>query len=260
MSYEIPQQLEYKEKIMFGLNFKQLAYLFLFAPVLIIIFFKTNWDIAIKIPFIAMFGGLGIGFIFLDLDRHIKNWYYWYKSKLIRSPQKFAEFIPVKEIKDRLIITKDNKRLGILKISPINFSIKHEESKQAIAVAFQKFLNSLDFPIQIIMNTEKLNLQDYFNEFKQRIRNSERFVLLFEGYKRHLESLTKENEVMNRVFYLVIPEKIDIDIQIQICQVKLANIGLKNTRLSNEELDLLLRQFFISRKKEENVSKENSKA
>jgi hypothetical protein len=45
MAYEIPQQLEYKEKIMFGLNFKQLAYLFVFAPIVVFIAFKTslNW-------------------------------------------------------------------------------------------------------------------------------------------------------------------------------------------------------------------------
>lgn len=253
MAYEIPQQLEYKEKIMFGLNFKQLVYFGIFAPIIAIIFFKSSLHIAIKIPFMTLFGCLGIGFIFLDLDKHIRNWYYWYKSKLIQLPHKFAEFIPVKEIKDSLIITKNNKKLAILKITPINFSIKPEESKQAIAIAFQKFLNSLDFPIQIIMNTEKLDLQEYFNEFNNRIGDSEHFKLLFQGYKRHLESLTKENEVMNRVFYIVIPEKTDIGIQIQICQSRLANMGLKNVRLNDQELDLLLRQFFVSRKKEENV-------
>lgn len=249
MAYEIPQQLEYKEKIMFGLNFKQLAYLFIFAPIISIIFFKTNLHIAFKIPFIAMFSGLAIGFIFLDLDKHIRNWYYWYRSKLIQLPNKLGEFIPIKEIKDSLIFTKDNKKLAILKISPINFSIKPEESKQAIAIAFQKFLNSLDFPIQIIMSTEQLNLTEYFEEFKKRLAISNNFKAIFEGYKAQLESLTKENDVMNRVFYLVILEKSDITIQIQICQSKLANICLKSFRLNDKQLDSLLKKFFISRNK-----------
>jgi hypothetical protein len=248
MGYEIPQQLEYKEKIMFGLNFKQLVYLFIFAPVIFIIFFKTNLHLAIKIPIMAFFAGLAIGFIFIDLDKHLKNWYYWYTSKNIELPQKLADFIPLKEIKDSLIITKDNRKLAVLKITPINFSIKPDESKQAIAVAFQKFLNSLDFQIQIIMNTERLDLQEYFSEVSKRIKNTERFNLLFEGYKKHLESITKENDVMNRVFYVIIPEKTDIDIQLQICQNKLTNIGLKSVRLTNAELTKLLRIFFISRK------------
>lgn len=259
MSYEIPQALEYKEKIMFGLNFKQLAYLFIFAPIILIIFFKTSLHPILKIPFIAMFSGLAIGFIFLELDKHLKNWYYWYKSKRIELPHRFADFIPIKEIKEGLIFTKDNRKLAILKITPINFAIKPEESKQAIAVAFQKFLNSLDFPIQIIMSTEQLNLKDYFEEFKSRIKEDDNFKILFEGYKKHLESLTKESEVMNRVFYIVIPEKNDINIQLQICQAKLSNIGLKNIILKEKEIDLLLKRFFVSKKEAKNVQKEKTR-
>ncbi|MBM3206848.1 MAG: PrgI family protein [Candidatus Staskawiczbacteria bacterium] len=253
MGYEIPQSLEYKEKIMFGLNFKQLVYLFIFAPIVSVIFFKTNLHIAIKIPIISTLSGLAIGFIFLNLDKHVKNWYYWYRSKIIQLPHKLEEFIPIKKIEEDLVFTKDNRKLAILRIIPINFSIKPEESKQAIAIAFQKFLNSLDFPIQIIMSTEKLNLQDYFNEFKQRIRNSERFNILFESYKKHLESLTKENEVMNRVFYLVIQERSDINIQLQICQAKLTNVGLKSVRLKKDELNQLLKNFFIAQPKTKEV-------
>jgi hypothetical protein len=261
MGYEIPQSLEYKEKIMFGLNFKQLAYLFVFAPIILTIFFKTDLHLAIKIPIISMLSGLGIGFIFLELDKHVRNWYYWYKSKLIQLPNKLGKFIPIKEIKESLIFTKDNKKLAILKISPINFSIKPEESKQAIAIAFQKFLNSLDFKVQIIMSTEQLNLTEYFEEFKKRLIDSKKFKELFEGYKRQLESLAKENDVMNRVFYLVILEKSDINIQLQICQSKLANIGLKSFRLNDLELDSLVRKFFISRDKMEvtNVLEEKGK-
>jgi hypothetical protein len=252
MAYEIPQQLEYKEKIMFGLNFKQLAYLFVFAPIVVFIAFKTSLDIAIKIPLVAMFSGLAIGFIFLDLGKHLRNWRYWYKSKKIDQDFKFMKFIPIKEIGNDLILTTDNRKIAVLRVNPINFSIKPEESKQAIAIAFQKFLNSLDFPIQIIMNTEQLNLEVYFKDFKARIKDSKKFKILFEGYKKHLESLTKENEVMNRIFYVIIPEKNDISIQLRICQEKLANIGLKNNRLKDNELELLVQRFFVSRKLEIN--------
>ncbi|MGV8142257.1 MAG: PrgI family protein [Candidatus Pacearchaeota archaeon] len=249
MGYEIPQQLEYQEKIMFGLNFKQLAYLFLFAPIIILVFFKTSLHLAIKIPIMTFFAGLAIGFIFLGLDKHLQNWYYWYNSKKIQLPHKFASFIPIKEVKDDLIITNDGRKLGVIKISPINFSIKPDESKQTIATAFQKFLNSLDFPVQIVMNTERLDLREYFAEVEKRIKDSQKFELLFKGYKTHLESLTKENEVMNRSFYLIIPQKTDIGIQLQICQTKLTNIGLRNVRLKTQDIEVLLRHFFLARPK-----------
>jgi hypothetical protein len=159
-----------------------------------------------------------------------------------------------------LIFTKNNKKLAIIRITPINFAIKPEESKQAIAIAFQKFLNSLDFPIQIIMSTEQLNLKEYFQEFKSRVKETQEFKILFEGYKKHLESLTKESEVMNRVFYIIIPEKNDINIQLQICQAKLTNIGLKNTILKDNEIELLLKRFFVSRKEDKNVQKQKRRA
>lgn len=247
MTYEIPQQLEYKEKIMFGLIFKQLAYLFIFAPMIAFIFFRTDWHILAKVVLSTKLAALAIGFIFLNLDWHLRNWLHWFTSRKIEKQHKLAKFIPVKEIKDDLIITNDNRKLAVLKITPINFSIKPEESKGAITVSFQKFLNSLDFPIQIIMNTENLDLKDYFKEVENKIQKSKRFQHLFEDYKKHLESIAKENDVMNRNFYLIIPEKSDINIQLQICQAKLSNIGLKNFRLKSSEIRNLLRNFFEAR-------------
>ena len=244
MTYEIPQQLEYKEKIMFDLTFKQLFYLFIFAPAIALIFFRTEWHLAVKILICTKLGALAIGFIFLNLDWHLRNWFSWYKSRRIEKPHKLAKFIPVKEIKNDLIITNDNRKLAVLKITPINFSIKPEESKGAITASFQKFLNSLDFPIQVIMNTENLDLKEYFKEVENKIQKSKKFQHLFEDYKKHLESIAKENDVMNRNFYLIIPEKSDINIQLQICQAKLSNIGLKNFRLKSSEIKNLLRNFF----------------
>ena len=244
MSYEIPQQLEYKEKIMFGLTFKQLAYTFLFAPPIVLVFFKTNWHIVLKIFIGTNLLALGIGFIFLDLERHIRNWYVWYRSRNIEKIPQLSKFIPIKGIQDNIVISTKGVRLAILKITPINFSIKPEESKNAIIVGFQKFLNSLDFPVQILMNTETLNLQDYFDEAEKRVVKTEQFQKLFEAYKEHLQDITKSQNVMNRNFYLIIPEKNDLSIQIQICQNKLGNMGLRNFQLKGKELKELMNRFF----------------
>lgn len=245
MAYEIPQQLEYKEKIMFGLTFKQLAYLFLFAPAMALIAFRTNWHIAIKAFACANLGALAIGFIFLNLDQHIRNWLHWYKSRKIEKPHKLAKFIPIKEVKNDFIITSKDQKIAVLKVDPINFSIKPDESKQAISIAFQKFLNSLDFPIQIVMNTESLDLKEYLDEVEQRASKS-KFRELFEGYRKHIISIMEDSEVVNRNFYLILPEKNDINIQLQIVQGKLSNIGLKSFRLKDKEIAKFLKRFLDS--------------
>jgi type IV secretory pathway VirB4 component len=248
MAYEIPQQLEYKEKIMFGLTFRQLLYAFLFAPSIALVFFKTHWHLLLKIFLGTNLLALGIGFIFLDLERHIRNWYSWYRSKKIEKLEKMAKFIPIEAIRDNLIHTRDKRKLAVLRITPLNFSIRPEDSKNALTIGFQRFLNSIDFPVQILMNTENLDLKDYFAQVEKRLLKTEQFERLFEGYKKHLETITRSQNVMNRNFYVIIPEMTDLSIQIQICQNKLGNLGLKSYRMRDGELKELAKRFFESNK------------
>jgi len=247
MTYEIPQQLTYKEKIIFNLTFKQLAYLFLFAPLMIIIFFKTNSNIYVKSFLTAFLGCVSAGFMFFDLDYHIKGWIAWYKFREVKEKEKLMAFSGVNEVKNDLIFTNDNRKIAILKIEPVNFAIKPEGSQEAIIGSFQKFLNSLDFPVQIIMNTEALNLKDYLKETENKANIQEQFKDLFVKYKDHLEKMISENNILNRNFYLVIPEKHDINIQIQLCQKKIENIGLKSSRLDNKALKNLVSKFFADK-------------
>jgi len=246
MTYEIPQQLEYKEKIIFGLTFKQLAYLFGFAPFMLLIFLKTGLPTAFKVIIIGFLGCFAVGFMFLNLDYHLKGWISWFRLREIKEKAKLKQFSGIKEVKDDLIIRNDNIKLAVLKIEPINFSIKPQGAQEAIISAFQKFLNSLDFPIQIIMNTESLNLNDYFNEIKTKIIQRDKFRTLFEKYKKHIENLISQNDILNRNFYLIIPEKHDINIQINICQKKLENIGLKSSRVKTLEIRKIISKFLVS--------------
>src|SRR3989344_8811336 len=131
MSYEIPQQLEYKEKIIFGLTFKQLAYLFVFAPFALIIFFKTGWNFSLRFIISALLVCLAVGFMFLNLDYHIRSWISWLKFRKVTEKLKLVAYSGVKEVKNELIITNDNKKLAVLKIEPINFSIKPQGVQEA---------------------------------------------------------------------------------------------------------------------------------
>ena len=231
MAYEIPQQLEYKEKIMFGLTFRQLAYTLLFLPIVIFFYFKSSFNLPLRVFFSINFSAFAIGFIFLNLDSHLKSWIIWLKYRKLEKPDKLAKFILVKEIKDDLIHTHDKRKIAILKVEPINFSIKPDGLKEAITGIFQKFLNGIDFPIQILMNTESLDLKDYFEALDEKVKKGGKFDNLFTHYKDHLKSVTAQHNVLNRNFYLIVPERGDLNVQLQICQKKLDALGLKNSRL-----------------------------
>ncbi len=243
MTYQIPQQLEYQEKIMFGLTFKQLLYAFIFGLMAIILFRSCSnayWGIGLAL--IPSF--IGVCFIFFNFDQMIKDYYYFLKFRTAKKgDKKLIDFIGIKEIKDNLIINDKNKKLAIIKVQPINFTIKQEKEKDAIISSFQRFLNSLDFPTQIIMRTESINLNDYLKSLESRIEKAQ-FKELFENYRDHLHEIISNNKIMNRVFYLVIPEQGDIEIQVSICLERFASLNLRVNRLKDRDLKNLLIKFF----------------
>ncbi|MAG53064.1 MAG: hypothetical protein CMH62_03830 [Nanoarchaeota archaeon] len=250
MPYEIPAEIEYKEKIVFGLNFKQLLIILPFL-LLVLVIFKTNHNIYIKGVASAFVLGLAGLFMFFDLGGKIKTFLNWKKNTFLNT-RNFNYFIGVKEIKNNYIHLPDkNKRVAILKVQPINFTIKTDEEKDTIVLQFQKLLNSIDFPIQILINTDTLDIKDYLDSLKRRIKKNKLYKKLFKQYQEYITSTIAKNSIMNRNFYLVIPEATNIENQIEICLDKLENLNLKVEILKDEELEELVNKFLI--KEEKNV-------
>jgi len=234
--YEIPQQLEYKEKIVFGLTFGQLAYALIFAPIAFSIFFKLNTSIYVRAVLASIPCLLAAGFMFFNFSNVIRDYITWFKHRYI-SKGKMGYFVGVKEIKDGLIYTQKNK-LAVLKVEPINFSIKSKREKETLIFSFQKFLNSIDFPIQILMTTETLELDEYLKVLEKKVVDKNK-KSIFDSYKKHMTDLIEENSAMNRNFYVIIPETTDIEIQIGVCKERLHSLNLKTEKLNDSELKRL---------------------
>lgn len=102
--YEIPQQLEYKEKIVFGLTFSQLAYALIFLPI-VIIFFRMKIPLPVKVFLMLIPISLASGFMFFDLLSKIKDWYWWYKFREIKESEKIKKLFGA-EVRENLLILK----------------------------------------------------------------------------------------------------------------------------------------------------------
>ena len=254
MPYEIPQELQYKEKIIFNLTFQQLAYAVIFIPVSLLIL-KSKLEFTLRLILALIPLGIGFAFIFLNFQNTIKNFFYWIKFRNATTMSKnMIKFMGIKNIINNAI-ESNKEKIAILRAEPINFNIKNTREKEAITAGFQKFLNSLDFPIQVVMSTSPLNLSSYLNSL-----NVSKYKKQFESYKNNIENLIKENKAMNRNFYLIIKEVSNLDIQIKICEEKLTNIGIKTTRLNDKELKEILKNLFskdIEDKADKEVNKEN---
>ncbi|MFH1210183.1 MAG: ATP-binding protein [archaeon] len=237
MSYEVPQELQYREKIIFNLTFQQLGYAIIFLPISLFIL-KSNLNFKLKIILALIPLVIGSLFIFFNFQKTLVNLFYWIKSRRITTMSKnMINFLKIKEISNNKIKTDEN--ISILKVEPINFNIKNTREKEAIILGFQKFLNSLDFSIQIIILTSPLNINSYLDSI-----NIKHYKKQFQDYKNNLNSILQENKVMNRNFYIVIKETSNLDIQIKICQEKLKNIGINTKLLEDFELKEILKNLF----------------
>lgn len=247
MAYEIPQQLQYKEKIIFGLDFRQLGYALLFGTISLLIL-KTGMHIALKIILGTIPIALGAGFMFFKFDELTKNiiTFLKFKEEFYPSP-KLTKFTGVKEVKDNCIINEDKKKIAVLKVGTINFGIKGEQEQEVVVECFQKFLNSLDFPIQIMMNTESLEVQTYIKSLKE--RTTKDMKGLMDEYSSFLSNTVSNNSIMDRVFYIIIPETTNLDIQVKICEQRLDTLSLDYERLGTEELKELLAKHFGGKEK-----------
>ena len=71
------------------------------------------------------------------------------------------EFVPIKEIRDGVIILKDGGLRGVLMASSINLSLKSADEQEATLSQFQSFLNSLEFSVQIVIQSRKYDVKPY---------------------------------------------------------------------------------------------------
>ena len=112
MPYEIPQQLQYEEKIIFGLTFKQLLFAILFLGPAIIIFFKTHLNIYVKSAFAAILAFIAILFMFFDISSYFRNMFHWMRFREVSIMDlKMIQFLGLEKIENGVVYVSKNKKL-----------------------------------------------------------------------------------------------------------------------------------------------------
>ena len=116
-------------------------------------------------------------------------------------------YLPFTQIRENIMIMKDDSARVVLKCSPINFLLKSTEEQDSIIVSFQRFLNSLNFPIQIIVRSTKLDIESYLSNLKDKALKQENPLLQNQTYEyiEYLKKLIEVAQIMKKDFYIVIP-------------------------------------------------------
>lgn len=116
-------------------------------------------------------------------------------------------YLPFSGIKENIIIMKDNSVRVVLKCSTINFLLKNSDEQDSIIISFQRFLNSINFPIQIIVRSKKLDIDTYLNNLNSRALKQENKLLQNQTYEyiAYLKKLIEVAQIMKKDFYIVVP-------------------------------------------------------
>lgn len=116
-------------------------------------------------------------------------------------------YLPISEIKEGVVVIRDQSLRAVLIVSSVNFALKSEQEKDAIIASYQSFLNSLNFPVQIVASSKKLHLTHYINSLKTLSQSQTNPLLKIqtEEYSRFIEQLLEVSNIMEKRFYAVVP-------------------------------------------------------
>lgn len=117
------------------------------------------------------------------------------------------QFVDVEDIRDGAVILKNGGLRRVLMVSGVNFDLKSEEEQDIILHSFQNFLNVLDFSVQFVIHSRKMNIGDYLEKLRERETAEENELLKnqISEYLEFVKSFVETNAVMAKTFFAVVP-------------------------------------------------------
>ena len=118
--------------------------------------------------------------------------------------QKFTE---IEDIQDNIVLFSDGSSAALLTVSAVNFSLLSQREQEAMIYAYAGVLNSLSFPIQLIIRSQHKDIRAYLKllEEQESIQKNPKLQKSIHGYRNFIAATVKEKEVLDKKFYLVIP-------------------------------------------------------
>ncbi len=126
------------------------------------------------------------------------------KSKISVSTQ---QHLDIAEIRDDIVVMKDGTIRAVVMVSSINFALKSEDGQNAVIDAYIRFLNNLSFPLQIIIQSRELDIDNYLEYLKIKEKEQTNRLLKVQtaDYIEYIRELTSLGRIMNKRFYVIVP-------------------------------------------------------
>lgn len=123
------------------------------------------------------------------------------------------QVLKISEIRDDTVIMQDGTLRAVLAVSSTNFDLKNEDEQNSIVYGYQRFLNSLDFPIQILMQSRRLDINDYVTKLREQTSRLTNELLKTQAdyYVEFIQELVSGANVMSKNFYVVVPLSLSVN-------------------------------------------------
>ncbi len=126
---------------------------------------------------------------------------------MARGSKTTQDFVPIKEIRDGVIVLKSGGMRSIILASSLNFALKSQDEQGSILMQFQNFVNSLDFSIQIMIQSKKLDIRPYLALLEGRYKEqaTELMKIQVREYIEFIRTFVESTNIMSKSFFVVIP-------------------------------------------------------
>ena len=117
------------------------------------------------------------------------------------------DFVPIKEIRDGVVILKDGTIRMLLMASSVNLALKSGDEQQAVLMQFQSFLNSLEFSTQIFIQSRRLDIRPYLMLLDERLKGEVNDLLKIQirEYMGFVKTIAQSTNIMSKLFIIVVP-------------------------------------------------------
>lgn len=128
-------------------------------------------------------------------------------NRVTTNPNSTQNMLQIAEIRDGVVIMNDGSFRSVVMVKSINFDLMSPQEQESVEFVYQGFLNSLDFPIQICIKTERIDMQPYIDKLDKIRTEHDNMLLavLMDDYINYIDYLSQQTNIMDKKFYIVVP-------------------------------------------------------
>ncbi len=124
-----------------------------------------------------------------------------------KSGQPTQRFLDIAEIREDCVVMKDGTLRAVLMVSSVNFALKSEDEQQAIIQGYMQFLNGLEHPLQVVIQSRRMNVDGYIAALKHQEEtiHNELLRTQIRDYTSFIQELVELGQIMQKRFFVVVP-------------------------------------------------------